>query len=317
MTIHQSTTPPAAAAPGTGPGTTPGTIRLPVYRNPVRMVLSASLWRSAWFLLAYLVVSGLYVGAVLTAVTVAAALAITLAGLPVIIAAAAVIRGCANAERWRLSAVLGERLRGGYQAIAAPASPASPASPGIIARARACWRDAPTWRDLGYLGGMFVPLFALDYTVIVIWLVLLGCITVPAWYWAPEQTFGHGGRAHGLQFGYFPNGPHGPGGVGLYVDTLPKALLAAAGSLILFLLFSYVVVITARTHARVARALLRPPADALAGAREILSRPGPLPALGGVSAGDAARSPGVPRPRHPGETAPAASPRPRRDRPPV
>ena len=45
--------------------------------------------------------------------------------------------------------------------------------------------------------------------------MLLGCITLPVRYWAPEQTFGHGGRAHGVQFGYFPNGPHGSGGVGL------------------------------------------------------------------------------------------------------
>ncbi len=85
---------------------------------------------------------------------------------------------------------------------------------------------------------------------------------------------------------------------------MPKALLAAAAALLAFLLFSYVVVITARMHARVARGLLRPPSDPLAGAREILSRPGPLPALGGGSAADAARSPGVPRPRRPGDTAP-------------
>jgi hypothetical protein len=69
---------------------------------------------------------------------------------------------------------------------------------------------------------------------------------------------------------------------------MPKALLAAAAALLAFLLFSYVVVITARMHARVARGLLRPPSDPLAGAREILSRPGPLPALGGGSAADAA-----------------------------
>jgi len=299
MTTHQSTPPAAAARPGTAPGRTPGAIRLPGYRNPVRLLLSASPWRSAWFLLCYLVVSVLYFGAALTSATVAAVFAVTLAGLPVIIAAAAVIRGCATAERWRLRGVLGERLRGGYQAVAGP---------GVIARARAAWRDAATWRDLAYLGGMFVPLYALDCAVIAIWLVLLGCITLPVWYWAPEQTFGHGGRAHGVQFGNFPNGPHGPGGVGLYVDTMPKALLAAAVSLILFLLFNYVVVITARTHARVARALLRPPSDPLAGAREVLSRPGPLPALGGGSAGDAARSPGVPRPRRPGDTAPPPIP---------
>ena len=82
-----------------------------------------------------------------------------------------------------------------------------------------------------------------------------------------------------------PERPARAGAVGFYVDTMPKALLAAAAALLAFLLFSYVVVITARMHARVARGLLRPPSDPLAGAREILSRPGPLPALGGRNGG--------------------------------
>ncbi len=64
--------------------------------------------------------------------------------------------------------------------------------------------------------------------------------------------------------------------MGLYVDSFPKALLAAAGFLVLFLIFSYVLVATARAHAAVARALLGPPADPLAGAKDVLAGPGPL-----------------------------------------
>lgn len=153
---------------------------------------------------------------------------------------------------------------------------------------------------------MFVPLWALDLAVVTVWLVLLGSVTLPAWYRYPEQTFGHGGQAHGVPFGYLPNGPHGAGAVGFYVDTLPKALLAAAAALLAFLLFSYVVVITARMHARVARGLLRPPSDPLARAREVMSRPGPLPPLGGATGSDAARSPGAPR--RPGDTASPSAP---------
>jgi hypothetical protein len=62
---------------------------------------------------------------------------------------------------------------------------------------------------------------------------------------------------HGYQLGYFPNGPLGHPGYGLYVDTLPKALLAAVVFLILFLLFNYAVVATARLHVTIARALLQ------------------------------------------------------------
>jgi hypothetical protein len=109
-----------------------------------------------------------------------------------------------------------------------------------------------------------------------VWLTLLAGVTMPAWYWAPPQTFNNGQTAHGIQLGYFPNGPHGPGGSGLYVDTLPKALLAAVGFLVAFLLFNYVLVLTARAHARIAASMLRAPADPLADAKEVLSRPGPL-----------------------------------------
>ena len=62
-----------------------------------------------------------------------------------------------------------------------------------------------------------------------------------------------------MQLGYFPNGPSGSGAVGLYVDTLPKALLTAVACLIVFAAFNYVLVLTARTHASIARAMLRPP----------------------------------------------------------
>ncbi len=55
-----------------------------------------------------------------------------------------------------------------------------------------------------------------------------------------------------------------------------RALLAAAGFLVLFLIFNYVLVITARAHAAVARCMLRAPTDPLAKAKEVLSGPGPL-----------------------------------------
>ena len=102
---------------------------------------------------------------------------------------------------------------------------------------------------------------------------------MPLWYWAPVKHYPHGLAVHGVQLGYFPNGPSGSGAVGFYVGTLPKALLAGVACLILFALFSYVLVLTARAHARVARALLREPEDPLAEAKDLLRRPGPLPSL--------------------------------------
>jgi hypothetical protein len=80
----------------------------------------------------------------------------------------------------------------------------------------------------------------------------------------------------------------------VFIGTLPSALVAAAVCLVLFLVFNYVLVGTARAHARVARALLGPPVDPLAEARAVLDQPGPLGALRST------RSIGTPRASRPG-----------------
>jgi Putative sensor len=241
--------------------------RLPLYPNPLRLAWSASPWRAAGFLTVYLLGSWVLFSVAFTVATTAAVFAITLAGIPLLAGAAGVIRSCADVERRRLRQVFTEPVHGEYRQVTVP---------GVMARARVRWRDPATWRDLAYLVGLWAPLTILDTVAVCVWVTFLAGVTAPIWYWAPESTFSNGLVAHGIQLGYFPNGPHGPGGHGLYVDTLPKALLTAAASLILFLLFNYVLVATARAHACAARALLRPPADPLAPARAVLASPGPL-----------------------------------------
>jgi hypothetical protein len=243
--------------------------------NPLRLLFTGGLWRSAWYLIAYVFGTGwVLFAAAFTAVTTAAVFAITLAGIPLLSAAAGVLRGCAAVERGRLRSQFAEPVRGRYR----PVPPH-----GLLAQARACWKDPATWRDLTYLIGMWAPLLALDTAVLTIWLSFLSGITIPLWYWAPSKIspigYTNGTPVHGIAYGYFPHGPYGPDAHGVFVDTLPKALLMAAVFAILFVLFSYVVVATARLHARVARALLRAPADPLAPARDVLTRPGPLPPL--------------------------------------
>jgi hypothetical protein len=252
----------------------PATLRL--YRNPLRQGFAASTWRAAWYLLAYQVMGWLLFGAALTAASVAAVLSITLAGIPLLVAAAGVIHGCAGAERSRLRRVLGEPVEYRYRQ---PDPTGLATAPGLMARARAYWKDPATWREFAYLVGMFVPLVILGCVVLVVWLTLAAGITMPLWYWAPVEHYSHGLTAHGVQLGYFPNGPSGSGAAGFYIDTLPKALLTAVVCLILFTLFSYVLVLTARAHATVARNLLREPEDPLAAAKDLLQRPGPLPSL--------------------------------------
>jgi hypothetical protein len=243
--------------------------------GPLRLTFSRGLWRSAWYLIVYVFGTGWALfSAAFTAVTTALVFAVTLAGIPLLSGAAGVLRGGAAVERARLGQLLAEPVRGYYR----PVPPK-----GLLAQAGARWRDPATWRALAYLVGLWAPLFILDTVVVTIWLTLLAGITIPAWYWAPETSpvgYTNGASSvHGLAFGYFPHGPHGPGADGYFVDTLPRALLAAAAFLILFLLFNYVVVATARAHARVARALLRAPADPLAAAKDVMAHPGPLPPL--------------------------------------
>jgi hypothetical protein len=239
---------------------------LSLRRDPFRLLLSRGPWVGAWYLFSYQFVGWLLFAIAFTAAGTGAVLSVTLAGLPVLVAAAAAIRWCANVERARLRTVEPEPVRGRYREAAGP---------GVMAQLRARWRDSATWRDVAYLLGMFVPLAALDLIVLTVWLVFLAGITLPAWYWAPWQTI-HGVRYHGYQLGYFPNGPHAHPGYGFYIDTLPKALLVAAVFLVLFLLFNYVLVATARAHAAIARALLSAPEDPLREAKEVLRRPGPL-----------------------------------------
>lgn len=240
--------------------------RLPLFGNPFRQLISASTWRATWYLLAYLVVGWALFGIVLTMATATLTLVITLAGLPLLIVTAAVIRGCASAERWRLRPLISAPLTGRYR---------DTSGLGMLARVRATWTDPGTWRNLAYLGGLFPFLWALDLAAITIWLAFAGCVTLPAWYWAIRQAY-PGGTYRGAQFGYFPHGPHGRGAVGVFVDTPAKAIGVALVFLAASLLFQYVVVLTARMHARVAYALLRPVEDPLAQAKSVLGQPGPL-----------------------------------------
>ena len=228
----------------------------------------ARLTRSVGYLLGYQVTGPVLFTAVVAAVSIAGSLAILIVGVPLLIAASAVIRGCANAERFRLRPMLpGEVVTASYR---------TPDRPGLIAAAKTRWTDPATWRDLAYLAGLYIPLTVLGLVPVALWLSFLGGVLLPVWYHYPVQHYPHGLTVHGVQLGYFPNGPHESGAVGWYVQTLPQAFGAAAICLVLFVLTSFAVVGAARLHARIAAGLLGTPADPLAPAKARLTEPGPL-----------------------------------------
>jgi hypothetical protein len=110
------------------------------------------------------------------------------------------------------------------------------------------WRDRAAWRQLGRATSLWLPLGLLDTVLLSVWGWFLGMITLPAWYWVPWMDV-HGQRFHGYQLGFwFPHGPSGPGTVGVFIDTLPKALLAAAIGVAGFVASSYLLVVTARAQ---------------------------------------------------------------------
>lgn len=240
---------------------------LTLRRDPLRLLLSRGLWGGLWSLVCYQVTGWVLFSIALTAVLAAMLAGFTLLGIPLLIAVAAAVRGCAEAERLRLRPFCGA-IPGGYrQDSGGP----------LLARCAARWRDPALWRDLAYLVGLFPLLAALGLVVLSVWAVLLAGITLPVWYWAPWQAY-HGIRHHGAALGYFPNGPHGKGSWGFFIGTLPQALLTAAVFLVAFLAFNYAVVATARAHIATARALLGRREDPLQAAKEVLTTPGPLAA---------------------------------------
>jgi hypothetical protein len=252
----------------TGP---PPTSRLPLYRNPFRLLLSPSPWRAAGYLLSYLLVSGLLFAVVVTTSVATAALAVTVALAPLLIASAWVIRGCAAVDRMMLRQVFRQPVPGNYP---------PPAPAGLWRRGRAAWTSGATWRDLAFLTGLWVPLYALDTVVFAVWVFLLAGVTLPLWYrHVADVCFGScpGDHVPGVLFGSFPAGPHGPGASGLWIyPSVGPALLVAVGCLVAFVAFSYVLVLTARLHGRIAVAVLRGPSDPLAAARSVLAEAGPL-----------------------------------------
>ena len=240
--------------------------KLSLRRDPIRLVLSRGPWAAAWYLLGYLAVGWALFAIALSTAVAGAGLSITFAGLPVLVAAAAAIRWCADVERARLRPMVDGPVAGSYRQVVGS---------GVMTQLRTRWQDPATWRDVAYVVGLFVPLLALDVIVLAVWSGFLAGITLPIWYWAPWQTI-HGVRYHGYDLGYHPNGPHGPGGWGLYVNTLPEAFAVAAVCLVAFLIFNYAVVATARAHTAVARGLLGAAEDPLRQAKDVLGRPGSL-----------------------------------------
>jgi hypothetical protein len=228
---------------------------------------SAGPWRATAYLASYLLVGPVFFGVCLVVLVVSAVLNITWLGLPLLIGAAAVVRGCARVERFR-ARLVGAVIPAVYRPVLGT---------GVFTHLRTRWHDPATWRDCGYLLGLFPLLLVVDVVGLAVWLACLAGITVPVWYGSVTNRWGDGPVRHGLVIGVLPDGPDGASGFGVWIGSLPAALITALVSVVLSLLACYLVVAAARLHRALARLALGPYVDPLADAKRILAGPGPLP----------------------------------------
>lgn len=219
------------------------------FRAPLALLFSPAPWTATWYLFCSLVLGAVGFAIGLTVLLTGAVLGWLWLGLPLLAAGLVVTRALASVERHRVR-----------PPIPAPYRPAR--KHGLRGRLGERVRDPATGRDMVLLIALWVPLFVLDTVALTVWLVSFALISLPIWYRYVPQTFDNSTTAHGVAFGSFPNGPHGGGARGVFVDDLPTALFAAAlGAVLLVAAANYLAVAAARTHATIARALLRPTTD--------------------------------------------------------
>jgi signal transduction histidine kinase len=168
----------AARIPGGATFARPGITRSWGSSSPIRAFLLSPIHPSTWYANGAIAL-GFFIGIfgfVLIATLASTGLTVLLAGIGVVLIAAAIegSRGLARLERWR--AFVGEPIR--------PA--AHPYKPlrggGVLAFLRAEFADESRWRDVLYVAVNF-PLSIIESLVIaVLWTLALALLTTPIWY---------------------------------------------------------------------------------------------------------------------------------------
>jgi signal transduction histidine kinase len=148
------------------------------------MTLATTAGRDLLYLLAVLSMSIIEFVVWVTGVSVTLSLLILVVGLLIWLATAYVFRGTASIDRRLATWLRGQPVPGLYR---------GPESKGILARVRAVTVDPQTWKDFAWsvlnsIGGFVLALFAISVFVLVV-----GWITAPLWWWAipdPHHQYG-------------------------------------------------------------------------------------------------------------------------------
>ena len=195
-------------------------------RRPLGYLRSAQFGRDLAYVFATLVTSIVAFTVAVAGFSVAISFAVLIVGIPVVIAIAYLNRAVANVQRRLSGWVLGERIPGVY---------AKPEG-GVVARMMAALTDRQTWRDLGWLIFDGTLGFAIAVFMVTAWGVVVGSLTLPAWWWAmPDDA----------QYGWMTlQGGESFIGVGVGLLLIGPVIGLTYG--------------LAHAHARVARAVLGP-----------------------------------------------------------
>jgi signal transduction histidine kinase len=164
-----------------------------------------------------------------TAVSVTLSLLIFVIGLFVALASFYLFRLFARVERRRAALVQPEPIPEHYRD--------PPAGSGWFERLKAVVKDPASWKDFAWTLICGTLGFAISTIVVTVWGLVLGLVTLPAWYWALPDT----------------------ANVGIYeVDNLPLALLTAVIGLLLVPVAGWLVRILTVAELAMMRPLLRP-----------------------------------------------------------
>ena len=204
--------------------------------NPLRILFSARLWKSAAFLALSFPVGALWFCLLTGLIALGVGAAMIWIGIAVLALAMWLWIGAAQVERWRVATFLGEALPSPYRPLPAGS---------LLAWTWARAGDAAVWKDLLYLLLLF-PLGILEGAIVAAvlaitagaWLVPAGAVAVSGYYLVL-------GPGHTL----VPP---------LATPTLFQSLVFALAGLLALLSGQYLVLGAAHVHRALARALLGP-----------------------------------------------------------
>lgn len=191
--------------------------------KPLRLLASPEPWLAAVFMLSSFVMGIFWFVLFVTLLATGFGLAITLVGIPILVASLYLWVGAAKTERWRVGTLLEEEIADPYRVqLNGPHPPRT-----FLKRTWALAKDPHSWLDLLYLFLLF-PIGIAEFVVLVVILTVpISFLTFPTFFWIGESGLG----------------PLEAIGIGLV--GIP-----------LFLAMPYVLVGIGRGHALLAKALL-------------------------------------------------------------